>query len=133
MVDPIGILAMLHIPLSIGGAIALLIEVAIISIVIVLLDYVIAHEIDVKDAFIIGLGAYFITPLAVIALGLANYFDPLVAGYVIPLIVWLALSEVLLKGHNPKKKAMVAVAAFVVYTVLNFVGVPMIIAGMIPF
>ena len=132
VVDPVGILSMLHIPLSIGGAIALLIQVVIIAAVIMLLDYVVAHQVEVKYAFIIGLGAYFITPLIVLALGFANYLDPLVAAYVVPLAVWLVLSEAFLQADT-KSKAIVAVAGFVAYTALNVLGVTMMIASMIPF
>ncbi len=131
-VDPVAILSMLNIPMSIGGVMALLIQVVIISIVIMLLDYVISHEIEVKYSFIIGLGAYFITPLIAIALGFANFFDPLVIGYALPLAVWLILSETFLDA-DAKSKAIVAVAAFAVYTIINIVGIPMMIASMIPF
>ena len=121
---------MLNIPLTIGGVVALLVQVVIISIVIMILDYVVSHEVEVKYAFIIGLGAYFITPLIVVGLSLANYFDPLVAAYVIPLAVWLILSEAFLQTTSTNK-AIVAVAAFAVYAVLNFFGLPMMIAGAI--
>ena len=133
MVDPVGIFSMLGIPLTIGGAIALLIQVVIISLVIVALDYVIQHEINIKSAFIIAFASYFLTIIAVLALGLANYVDPLVAGYVLPLVVWVALGEVLIKEGDAKKKAIVAGAAFVVYTVLNALGVIVIISSFIPF
>ncbi len=132
MVDPVAVLQMLNIPLTIGGAIALLIQVVIISAVIMILDYVVAHEVEVKYAFLIGLGAYFITPLVVVGLSLANYFDPLVAAYVIPLAVWLGLSEAFLQT-TAKNKAIVAIAAFTVYVLLNYFGVPFIIVSLIPF
>ncbi|MFH1421053.1 MAG: hypothetical protein ABIG30_03790 [Candidatus Aenigmatarchaeota archaeon] len=132
MVDLVSIAYMLPIPLTIGGAISLAITAILMIIAIVIADYIISHNTNIKHSAIMAFGAYFLTPLIISAIGLAGYFDRLVALYVIPLVVWIILGELLLKA-DAKKKAVIAIIAFAIYAVMNYFGVPFMIASMIPF
>src|SRR3989338_6686729 len=116
------------IPLSVGGFIALLINVIIISVILTLTDKVLAHEMSFKNSLIMALVAYLVVPLII---SFANISFPF-SGYIIPLVIWIALGEVLLKGGR-KGKLIAAAVAFVIYLVLMFVGVTGLIAGLIPF
>lgn len=127
MVDVAGLLPF---SLSIGGIVGLLVNVIIIFIVIVIADKVIAHEIEPKKSFIMALIAYLVVPLifgVVISTGISIPY----LIYILPLIAWIILSEVMLKSEM-KKKLIVAIVAFIIYTALNLVGVPMMISGLVP-
>jgi len=127
MVDVAGLLPF---SLSIGGIVGLLVNVIIIFIVIVIADKVIAHEIEPKKSFIMALIAYLVVPLifgVVISTGISIPY----LIYILPLIAWIILSQIMLKAEM-KKKLIVAVVAFVIYTALNLVGVPMMISGLVP-
>ena len=127
MVD---ISALIPFTLSIGGAVGLLVNVIIIFIAIVIADKVIAHEIEAKKSLIMAFVAYLIVPLILGAIISAGLSIPYII-YIIPLVVWVALSELLLKAEM-KKKLIVAVVAFIIFTALNLVGVPMMISGALP-
>ncbi len=123
MVDITGI-----IPLSVGGMIGLLINVIIITAVLVIIDRIIAHEMTIKKSFVMAVVAYLFVP---IILSFANIAIPF-AGYIIPLIIWIALGQFLLKG-TVKNKAVVAAVAFLVYIILTTdIPLPSIIAGFLP-
>lgn len=113
------------IPTTIGGVIALLVQILIIWIVVVLADKVIAHQIHAKRALILAVLAYFVSPLI---LGLAAISIPF-AGIIVPLVVWIILGEILLRGVSVGGKLKVAALAFVIYLILNFAGVPGMIAA----
>lgn len=116
------------IPLTVGGILGLLINVIIITIILAVADKFIAHEMSIKNSFIMALIAYLVVPLL---LGFANIAFAF-ASIIIPLIVWIILGEILLKGSR-KGKMMAAGIAFVVYLLLTFAGVPGMMAGLIPF
>ncbi len=123
MVDIIGL-----IPLSVGGAIGLLINVVIVAVILMLTDRFLAHEMSAKNSFIMAFIAYFVVP---ILLSFAAVSFPF-SGYVIPLIIWIGLGEVLLKGSR-KGRLTAAAVAFVVYIVLTMLGVQSLLASLIPF
>jgi len=115
------------IPTSIGGAVALGVQILIIWIVVVLADKIIAHQIEAKRSLILAVLAYFLSPLVLAFGGIVIPF----AGIFIPLIVWIILGEVLLRGFGAMVRLKVAAIAFVIYLILNMIGVPGIIASAI--
>ncbi|MEM7813627.1 MAG: hypothetical protein QW548_01875 [Candidatus Aenigmatarchaeota archaeon] len=125
---PLEILASL-IPNTLGGAIALLIQIAIIWVVVIIADQVMAHQIEPKRSLILAVLAYFVSPLVLAFSGISVPF----AGIIIPLAVWIILGEVLLKAWGFKNRMKVAGAAFVMYLLLNFMGIPGMIAAAIGF
>lgn len=129
----VDLLATFGIPLSVGGALALLIQSLITAAVIVLSDKIIAHEMDIKHAFMMSIGAYFAVPLIMLGVAAGGIQLPsVVTLYIVPLLAWIVLGEILLKADTVTK-AKVAAVAFIVYTVLQFVGVVGIIVRMLPF
>jgi hypothetical protein len=73
--------------------------------------------------------AYFVSPLVLIFLGISIPF----AGIVIPLVVWILLGEVLLKGSSAGfvGRLKVGAVAFVIYLILNLIGVSGMIASIV--
>ncbi|MFH1631240.1 MAG: hypothetical protein ABIA21_03420 [Candidatus Aenigmatarchaeota archaeon] len=124
-------------PLSVGSALGLLINTLVVFVVLIIVNKLIEHDMEPKQSFIMAFLAMFITPIVMLAIGLSGVasvipFFGVIVLLLIPLIVWIVLGEVLLKG-DMKEKLKVIVVAFLVYTILNFIGVPYIISGAIPF
>ena len=117
------------IPSSVGGAIGLLVQILIIWVVVMLADKVIAHQIQAKHSLILAVLAYFLSPLVLAFAAIPIPF----AGIIVPLIVWIVLGEILLRGYSGGAVARLKVAAiaFVIYLILNMVGVPGMIAAAI--
>jgi hypothetical protein len=117
------------IPTSVGGAIGLLVQILIIWVVVMLADKIIAHQIQAKHSLILAVLAYFLSPLVLAFAAISIPF----AGIIVPLIVWIVLGEVLLRGYSGGAVARLKVAAiaFVIYLILNMVGVPGMIAAAI--
>lgn len=110
------------------GILGLIINVVVISVVLIILDRFIAHEIAVKHSVIMAAIAYFLAPLSMVLLSQYGISIPF-GHYIIPLVIWIALGEILLKS-DMKKKAIVAAAAFITYTVLTISGLVGAIAGL---
>jgi hypothetical protein len=116
------------IPTTAGGAIALIVQIAIIWIVVMLSDKFIAHKIEAKRSLILAVLAYFISPLLLAFGGITIPF----AGLIVPLIVWLVLGEILLRaGYKLSIRLKVAAVAWIMYLILNLLGVPGMIAAAI--
>lgn len=115
------------IPTSIGGVVALLIQIAIIWGVVVLADKIIAHQIEPKRSAILAVLAYFVSPLVLAFAAISIPF----AGIIVPLVVWIVLGEVLLRAYGFTSRIKVAAVAFVIYFLLNLLGVPGMIAAAI--
>ncbi len=129
----VDLLATFGIPLTVGGAVGLLVQALITAIVIILADKVIAHEFDIKHSFIMALGSYFAMPLIMLGIAAGGLQLPgIVVLYIVPLLAWVVLGEILLKADTVTK-AKVAVAAFVVYTILQYAGVVGIVMKVLPF
>jgi len=99
----------------------------VITAVLLVTEKFLAHEMAVRNSFIMGFIAYLIVPLVFAFAGISIPF----AGIIVPLIVWIALGEVLLKGSRAGRLKAAAVA-FIVYLALSMVGVPGMIAAFIP-
>lgn len=122
------------IPLSVAGIVATLVNALLAFVVILVIDKVIAHNLEPKKALIISLVALFLTP--VLGAFAASYIalPDLVFAYVMPLLVWVVLGEILLEG-DMTAKLKVMVIAFIVYIVLSFTVAPMLlsfVSGVLP-
>jgi hypothetical protein len=116
------------IPTSVGGAIGLLVQILIIWVVVMLADKIIAHQMQAKHSLILAILAYFLSPLVLAFAAISIPF----ASIIVPLIVWIVLGEILLRGYGgAKARLKVAAIAFVIYLVLNYAGVPGMIAAAI--
>lgn len=115
------------IPNTVGGAIALLVQILIIWVIIILSDKLIVHRIEAKHSIILAVLAYFVSPLVLAFGGISIPF----AGIIIPLIVWVVLSELLLRGLGTTvvTRLKVAAIAFVIYFILNYAGITGLIAA----
>lgn len=129
MVDIIG-----FIPLTIPGIVAMFLDSLLAAVVIILADKIIAHNIEAKHAFMISGIALFIAPI--LGAFAASYIalPGFIFAYILPLLVWVALGEILLQADRMAKVKVMAVA-FVVYLVLSFTVGPRLIslvAGILP-
>ncbi len=116
--------------LSIGYVVSLLVSAVVAFIAIVVSDKAIAHNIEAKHSFIMAIVALFVVPI--IGAFIAPYVPiPYFGAFILPLIVWIALGQVLLSAEM-KTKAIVTIVAFVVYLILSIFLTP-IIRGFIPF
>ena len=123
MVDIIG-----AIPLSVGSVVVLLVNSLIAFIALFIADKVIAHNVAVKRLFIMSIVGLFLTPI-VAAVVLSSIVLPgLVSAYVLPLLVWIVLGEILIKEADIKTKLKVVVVAFAVYILLSIFLAPPIFA-----
>ena len=119
-----------YVPLSVGGMIALLVNMLIAFIALVIADKLVAHNVDAKRLLILAFVALFITPI-VAALALNSLALPaFVSGYIIPFLVWLALGEVLIKEADMKTKLKVVVVGFVAYIILSIFLAPYIFSSL---
>ncbi len=110
--------------LSIGGIVSLVFNVIITTIAIMLADKLIAHEISPKKSAIMAIISYLIVPIVVSALATALPFISSIA-FVLPLLAWIVLGEILLSGDR-KLKAIVAVIAWAVNLILMMYVAPLI-------
>ena len=119
------------IPLSAGGIIATFIDAIIAFIVIVAVDKFIGHNFEPKRTFAMAIIALFVAPIISVALIGSSPLPGFVSVYIVPLVLWIVLGELLLQGESNKTKLEVAIIAFVVYSVLRIVLVPTI-TGFLP-
>ena len=118
------------VPLSVGGIIALLVNALVAFVALVIADKVIAHSIDAKRLLIMSIVALFITPI-VGALVLGYVSIPIVvSSYLLPLVVWIILGEILIKETGMKAKLKLIVVAFVVYLILSTFAAPYIFSAL---
>ncbi len=119
------------VPFSVGGIVALLVNMVIAFIALVIADKVVAHNVDAKRLLILAFVALFVTPIVAALVLSAVAIPAIVTGYVLPFIVWLALGEVLIKDADMKTKLKVVVVAFVVWIILSIFLAPFIF-GLLP-
>ena len=111
---------------SIGWVISTLVNALVAAIALIISDKFIAHQIDAKRIFIMALVAMFVAPLlASLALGLAAA-GPIVI-YLVPLLIWILLGEVLLQAER-MVKLKVAAVGFFVYIILSIMLTPYLFA-----
>lgn len=125
---------------SVSGVIWTLVKALIVFVAIVISDKVIAHEIEIKHALLMSIAAYFLIPIvvaAILIIQVISYPFNLALAWILPLIVWIILGEVVLHGADRKAKLGIAVVAFIVYVIVDFfgasTGIPQMISSVIPF
>lgn len=115
--------------LNIGFIASTLISSFVAFIAIIISDKIIAHEMEFKHALIIAVIALFIGPIAG-GLMLSYFSLPdMFALYIIPLLIWIILGEIMLKIDR-MAKLKVMIVAFVVYFVLSTALTPYIFSIM---
>ncbi len=116
--------------LSIGYIVSLLVSAVVAFIAIVISDKLISHNIEAKHSFILAIVALFIAPI--VGTFAAPFVPiPYFGAFILPLLVWIGLGQVLLSAEA-MTKLKVTVIAFVVYIVLSLYLTPMI-RSLIPF
>ena len=118
-------------PLTTSGIVATFIDAIIAFIVIVAVNKFIGHNFEPKRTFVMAIVALFLAPIISVALIGSTALPGFVSVYVVPLVLWIVLGELLLQGEGMKTKLEVTIIAFVVYSVLRIVLVPAI-AGLLP-
>ncbi|HLD85136.1 MAG TPA: hypothetical protein VI968_01120 [archaeon] len=118
------------IPLSLGGIIATFVNALIAFVAITIADKFIGHNFEPKRTFIMAVVALFLAPIvSTFAFGagvLPDYFSV----YLLPLILWIVLGEVLLGGEGRKTKLEVAIIAFVVYSLMSIFLSPFVFSAL---
>lgn len=122
-------IGLLNIPSTIGGVAWILVQTIIIFAVIVISDHFIAHGVGIKHALLMSFVAYFLAPLILVGASMSGFVMPFIQ-YIIPLVVWVILGEILLEG-DMKDKAIVGVLAYVTYLVLGFSGLQATVISML--
>lgn len=117
------------IPLTVGGILGILVQALLAFVVILIVDALMTRELQVKRVLIMALVALFAVPLIISNIGLSLPWYMI--AYILPLIVWIILSEILLKG-DLKTKFLIAVVAFAVFIAVDFIGVAGMIQGLLP-
>ncbi|MFH0948982.1 MAG: hypothetical protein V1802_00670 [Candidatus Aenigmatarchaeota archaeon] len=120
------------IPLSVGYYIGLLVDALIVFVVLIIADKLVAHNFEIKRTLILAIVALFLTPIITSFIGTAITLPSFVFIYILPLIVWIVLGEILLKEAGIMAKLKVIVIAFVVWTILNYAGIPGMLMAMLP-
>ena len=111
------------VPLTVGGVVVLLVDSVIAFLALVIADKMIAHNVNPKRLFIISIVSLFLTPIVA---GVLPTLPGLVSAYLLPLIVWLVLGELLIKEADMKTKLKVVVVAFIAYIILSIFLAPVI-------
>lgn len=108
---------------SIGGIATLVVSMLIAWIILMISDKIIGHEIEAKHTLIISVISLLITPIVVSLLAkymvLPGILATLLVVYLLPLLVWIVLGELLIKDIDVVKKFGVMIIAFVVYTLVQ--------------
>ena len=117
--------------LSIGWIVGTLVNALVAALALIISDKFIAHQIDAKRILLMALVALFVAPvIASLAIGVTSFAGP-VAFYLIPLLIWILLGELLLQAER-MVKLKVAAVGFFVYIILSMLLTPYLFA-IIPF
>ncbi|MBI4162834.1 MAG: hypothetical protein HY513_04070 [Candidatus Aenigmarchaeota archaeon] len=117
-------------PLSMGGIIATFIDAIIAFAVIAIIDKFIGHNFEPKRTFAMAIIALFLAPIISISVLGSTTLPGFVSIYLVPLVLWMVLGELLLQGESMKTKLEVALIAFVVYSIMRIILAPAI-AGLL--
>ncbi len=108
---------------TLSGILTLAVSMIIAWIILMLSDKIIGHEIEAKHTLMISIIALFITPIVVGLLAqfmaLPAVLSTLLVIYLLPLLVWVVLGEILIKDIDVTKKFLVMIVAFAVYTLVQ--------------
>lgn len=120
------------VPLSAAGIISTLINAVIASIAIIIVSKLMKQSLGAKRAFLIAIISLFIIPVIFALIAEAVVLPGFVIAYIIPLIVWILLGEILLSGEGMMNKLKIIIIAFVIYIILSIFLAPTIFS-FIPF
>lgn len=117
-----------NITTPISSIVTLLVGCFTITLALSLSSFLIMHEIQLKRIFLLSLLAYLLTPVisSLITLPMAIY-------YILPIAVWVILSEILLKKVNMKTRAIIATLGYVIFLIFIYIGLWSFVYSMIPF
>lgn len=125
---------------SVNGAIWMFIESLIVSIVVIIADRVIAHEMEVTHAVVVSIAAFFAIPFLTTAAWLVvplDYTFRMIITNGLPLLVWMVLAEMFLSGADHKTKIELAFIAWIAYLVIGYAGastgIPQTLSQYVPF
>ncbi len=124
-------LSMFGIPTTIGGIVWLFVQTLVIFLVIMIADRVISHGVEMRHALILSFAAYFLPGLLLFGLNVAGVVLPGFVLLALPIIVWIALGEVLLEGDF-KNKLIVAVIAYATFLVINASPLQSVVVSLVP-
>ena len=119
------------IPSTLGGVLWLFVQTLIVFLVILIADRVISHGVEIRHALILSFAAYFLPGLILLGLNFAGINLPGFVLLVLPVIVWIALGEVLL-GGDFKSKLIVAVIAYATFLVINALPLQIFVTSIVP-
>lgn len=111
------IFATFNVPTSVAGAAWLVVQSLAVFLVVMLADRFIAHGYNIKHTLMLAFGAYFLSPAVILALQYAG-ISITNALFIVPLVVWVVLGELLLEGDR-KNKLIVAVVGYLSFVALN--------------
>ncbi|MBI5061251.1 MAG: hypothetical protein HZB67_02975 [Candidatus Aenigmarchaeota archaeon] len=125
---------------SVNHAIWMIIEALIVSVVVIISDRFIAHEMEVTHALAVSIAAFFAIPFLTSAVfmfaSLGAMFN-IVLFYGLPLVIWIILAEMFLSGADHKVKIELAFIAWAAYLAIDFAGystgIPQMLSQYIPF
>ena len=124
-------ISMFGIPTTIGGIVWLFVQTLIVFLVIMIADRVISHGVEMRHALILSFAAYFLPGLVLFGLKFAGVVLPGFVLLALPIIVWIALGEVLLEGDF-KNKLIVAVIAYATFLIINASPLQSIVISLVP-
>jgi hypothetical protein len=111
---------------SLGSIVTIFLESIIAFAALVISNKVIAHELDAKRLLIMSLVALFVTPIVgQFIFGALSI--PFIGSYLLPLLVWIVLGEVLLKA-DMRTKLKVAAVGYFAYLLLSIMVAPYLFA-----
>ncbi|MBI2584073.1 MAG: hypothetical protein HYW25_05370 [Candidatus Aenigmarchaeota archaeon] len=112
--------------LELFSILVLVVQLLIIWIVVLLSAKLVASGIGALRAFVLAFLAYFLPPLVFSFFSISIPY----AAIIIPLIVWIILGELLLREATLGGRLKITIVAFIIYLILQFIGLPGIIIGL---
>jgi len=111
----------------VSSTISLLIECIVITISLSLANLLVEHGIEIKRIIPMALIAYFVTPIvgSLIAPSI-----PIIS-YLLPLVIWVILGEIILTDIEVKKKALIAALGYAIFFVLTYINLQGLIFSLI--
>jgi len=111
----------------VSSTISLLIECVVITISLSLANLLVEHGIEIKRIIPMALIAYFVTPI------IGSLIAPSIPiiSYLLPLVIWVILGEIILTDIEVKKKALIAALGYAIFFVLTYINLQGLIFSLI--
>ena len=130
MVDVMGVPIPFDLAQPVASTVNILVQTAVTIIAIMIADAVIEHGVELKNIAILAFVSYFVTPI--VGYFLAGILPAITL--ILPVIVWVILSELLLKGvSSAKNRAIIAILGYAIFLILQMVGVAALLFSVIQF